>query len=103
MRTETQEIDIESLHIYRQVRDALCRIEQNDRTGSMGLGNHLLSRIDGAQHVGHLCEGYEFRLLLQELLVDIQAQQPFVGDRYKFQAGACALSQQLPGNEVAMM
>src|SRR5207244_6368601 len=61
---KAQEIDIEGPHIYRKVGNTLCCIEQNDGSGCMSEGDHLLSRIDGAQHVRHVCKGYKFGLLL---------------------------------------
>src|SRR5260370_39161241 len=103
MTTEAEEIRVERLYVYWQVGNALCRVEQNFCTYGMGLRDHVLGGIDGAQHVGHVGEGYQFGVLLQQLFVYVETQQAIGGGREQTPGGPGALGRAAPEGGVWLM
>ena len=103
MTGEGEEIAIEILDVDRHVRNALRPIEDRDRAGGVGLGNHLLRRIDRAKAVADMGEGDKFRPLGEQFGVVLLVDPAIWSDPDMPEPGPLFLGDQLPRHDVRVV
>ena len=69
----------------------------------MGAVDNLFDRIDGAERIRNVSDGYELRLLAQQRVVFIHQQFARVVHRNDAQPGALLFAEHLPRNNVGVM
>ena len=101
---EHQEVRVERLDIYREMRDALRAIEDEQRSGGMSLADHVLDRVDCAEHVADMDHANQLdRLIAQQAGVRFLIQLTGVCNRHVANLKTAFLSQNLPGHDIGVM
>ena len=75
---EDEEVGVQRLHVDRHVRDRLRPVDERDGAVTMGHGDHLRDRRDGAQRVRHLADRGDARPRREQLLVFLEDDLPGV-------------------------
>ena len=100
---EAVEIDVQRLHVHRQMHRALAAIDKDRNvTGMRDLGNPV-HRHDRTQHVRHMGDGDKPSALRQCRLELFKPQTAIVLDRHPNELDAHALAQEMPGHDVRVV
>ena len=103
MAGEGQEVDVERLHVERQVRHALRRVDQDSGAGGMRLARDRGDVVDGAEGVADVGDGHQLRLALQQIGEGRHIEAVVVGQGNVGDLRAPLRGQELPGDQVGVV
>ncbi len=98
---ECVEVDIESLHVDREVGGSLGAIDDDDGSFGVGGGGDLVDRVDGAGDVGGVADSDDFGMGGDEVRRPVECAAVSDGDGAE--ASAYLLAEKLPGDEVRVV
>ena len=100
---EDVEVGSQLLHVDRHMRHGLRAVDEDQRAGGMGHLDHLADRVDRSEHVRDVGEGDELGPQVEEDFVDLELQEPVVGDGDELQVAVLLLDHELPGDQVGVV
>ena len=103
MTRKSIEVAVHILDINLEMRRCLCSVDKHGHTVAMSNGYHLLDRIDGSQHIGHMGDGDKTGIVAEQVLIGLHIHLIAVIDGHDTQHHALALTDELPRHDVAVM
>ena len=97
------EVDPELAHVHAHLRQRLGAVDEDQRSGLVGIPGDLRDRVVGAEHVGDVGDGDELRLPGEGGLELVHEQLPVVVDPDPVDHGAGRLGELLPGHDVGVV
>ena len=82
------EVGVERGDVDRHVRHRLHAVDDHHGAGGVRAARDLGDRVDGAEHVRHVRDGDELRLVGQRVVERVHVEQPVVGDRAPTRSGS---------------
>ena len=103
MTGKNVEVGVQILYIHRHVRNGLGTVYKYGNALPVGIAYHFPDRIHRTQHIGDMGHADNLCTFGKQLLVFILQKLPLVIHRNDLNGDAFFSSQQLPGNDIAVM
>ena len=82
---------------------ALSPVDHQQRAVCVAGVCNLSNRVDQSEHVGYMCNGYDFCARRQQGREEFRTHSAAIIDRKPFENSTLARANHLPGNEIGMM
>ncbi len=104
IRGAGQEVAAQVLNVDRPVRGVVHGVDERQRAGGFGHADDVLDRVDGADRVGGISEGDQFRSRAQVAFVVVEVQRAVrLADVHDAHGRAAILRHQVPGRIIGVV